>query len=78
MTGRVALNDLFDCCKENPTGGFACGQIVRCYVLEVGAGGHLDLSLRASRGGCEGQLDAPLPAKGKKKDSSKWNEMPTR
>jgi len=49
--GRVHLTDLRDVWTDAPLQGVTEGQFVRCAVAH--AGDKIDLSLRASRGGCE-------------------------
>jgi ribosomal protein S1 len=61
LFGRVHLTDVRDRWTEAPLEGVAEGQFVRCCVVH--AGDKLDLSLRASRGGCEASTAAPSSAK---------------
>ncbi|KAI9002578.1 hypothetical protein DFJ74DRAFT_696109 [Hyaloraphidium curvatum] len=48
--GKVALTDIADSYQENPTQGYAPGDVVRAVVVEHDSERHhLDLSLRTSR-----------------------------
>jgi len=55
--GRVNLTDLRDHFVVDPLKGMSEGQLVKCCVVKLGDNGRrIDLSLRTSRGGCEGAL----------------------